>query len=127
MRILVVSEDPSERDRAASALELIGDVEVDEAASAAVAATLEGEVAYDVLVVDGDLAPKGGFSWLYELHAAADLAGRRTAPAIVMTSRPQDAWLADWARAEEVIRKPVDSFVLAQRVRALAALAVPTA
>jgi len=127
LRILVVSENPFERDRAASALELIGDAEVDEAASAADAATLAGEVAYDVLVVDADLAPKGGFSWLYELHAAADLAGGRAAPAIVMTSRPQDAWLADWARAEEVIRKPVDSFVLAERVRALAAPAVSTA
>lgn len=121
MRILVVSEDPDERSRATSALALIDDAEVDEATTASAASLLAHGTDYDVLVVDGDLAPKGGFSWLYELHLAADLANRVAPPAIVLTSRPQDAWLADWARAEAVLRKPVDSFALVARVRGLVA------
>lgn len=119
MRILVVSENPSERARAVSALALIADADVDEAATAGAASTRVADVSYDVVVVDGDLAPKGGFSWLYELHLAADLAGTTAPPAVVLTSRPQDAWLADWARAEGVLRKPVDSFALTDRVRQL--------
>lgn len=120
MRILVVSEDPDERSRSCSALALIG-AEVDEAATATAASVLVDAAEYDVLVVDGDLAPKGGFSWLYELHLAADLAGGSAPPSVVLTSRPQDAWLADWARAEAVLRKPVDSFALVARVRSLLA------
>jgi DNA-binding response OmpR family regulator len=119
MRILVVSEDPSERSRAVSALALIDDAEVDEATTASEASTRVRGADYDMMVVDGDLASKGGFSWLYELHLAADLDGRTVPPAIVLTSRPQDAWLADWARAEDVLRKPVDSFALVARVRTL--------
>jgi DNA-binding response OmpR family regulator len=127
MRILVISENPSERDRAVSALALIDGAAVDEASSARHASDLARGARYDVLVVDGDLAPKGGFSWLYELNMAADLDGTTAPPAIVMTARPQDDWLADWARAREVLRKPVDSFVLADRVRQLGAPTPATA
>lgn len=116
MRILVVSESPSERDRAVSALALIDGAEVDEASGARQATELVMDAQYDVLVVDGDLAPKGGFSWLYELNAAAQLAGVAPPPAIVLTARPQDDWLADWADARGVLRKPVDSFLLADMV-----------
>lgn len=119
MRILVVSEDPSERSRAVSALTLLDGADVDEATTAGGASARVDGTDYDMLIVDGDLAPKGGFSWLYELHLAADLAGGTAPPAIVLTSRPQDAWLADWARAEDVLRKPVDSFALLARVRSL--------
>lgn len=121
MRILVVSENPSERDRASSALTLIDGAVVDEAAGAKQASERVRGADYDVLVIDGDLAPKGGFSWLYELRSATDLDGVTATPAIVLTARPQDDWLADWARAQAVVRKPVDPFVLSAHVRQLVA------
>lgn len=127
MRILVVSENPSELARAVSALTLIDGAEVEEAGSAGDASARAAASEHDVLVVDGDLSPKGGFSWLYELHADADLHGRVAPPAVVLTSRVQDAWLADWARAEAVLRKPVDSFTLVKQVRQLGARAAEPA
>ena len=36
-----------------------------------------------------------------------------------MTSRTQDAWLADWAGANATMIKPVDPFELSRRVRDL--------
>lgn len=119
MRVLVVSEDAGERLRAVSALQLHAAADVVEAHSAPEAReALRGEV-FDVLVVDGDLQPKGGFALLYSLQAQNDLAQQSTPPSVVLAGREQDRWLGDWAGASVVLVKPVSSFVLAQHVRDL--------
>lgn len=121
MRILVVSEDVKERLRAVSALALHAGAEVVESPSAEDARRrliVEAEV-FDVLVVDGDMRPRGGFAVLYDLRARAELAGVQAPPSLVMTSREQDRWLASWAGANDVLRKPVDPFELARRVAAI--------
>lgn len=118
MRVLVVSEDERERQRATSALELHGDalvVEVDGAAEARRRLLVDREV-YDVLVVDGDLTPRGGFAVLYDLRAQTDLCDATVVPALVMVSREHDRWLGAWAGANAVLLKPVDPFELARRV-----------
>lgn len=122
MRVLIVSPDPAERQRAASALQLRQDVDVVEVAGGSRAAALlrDTERTFDVLVLDGDLQPKGGFSWLYELRAEAELHGTQRPPAIVMAARDQDKFLADWAGAERMLRKPVDGFEVARVVGELA-------
>lgn len=120
MRVLVVSEDAKERLRAGSALKLRADAEVVEAVSAGAARDLILDEAFDVLVIDGDLQPKGGFSLLYEMREQAEFRGGTTPPALVMMGREQDRWLAGWAGANEVMLKPVDSFQLAKRVNGLA-------
>ncbi len=122
MRVLVVSEDVKERLRASSALLLHADAEVVEATSAEEARRLllvDGED-FDVLVVDGDLQPRGGYALLYDLRARAELAELAAKPSLVMASRPQDRWLAGWAGANEMMLKPVDPFLLAKRVDAIA-------
>lgn len=119
MRVLIVSSDPAERARASTALALRPGVEVVEAAAGQVAGELLRGGTFDVLVVDGDLQPKGGFSWLYELRGQAELDGTTRPPAIVMTARDQDQFLADWSGAEVVVRKPVDGFEVADHVAAL--------
>lgn len=121
MRVLIVSPDPAERQRATSALQLRGDVDVVEASGGADAGRHLRDATFDVLVIDGDLQPKGGFSWLYELRAQAQLHGGRRPPAVVMTAREQDRFLADWSGAEAIVRKPVDGFEVADRVAELAA------
>lgn len=128
MRVLIVSPDPAERQRAASALHLRDDVDVVEVAGGAEAGTLlrDREHPFDVLVIDGDLQPKGGFSWLYELRAEAQLRDDQRPPAVVMTARAQDKFLADWSGAERMVRKPVDGFELVRVVAELAGHA-PTA
>ncbi len=126
MRVLVVSDDPKERMRASTALRLHGGAEVVEVDSAPVVARLlDEDDAFNVLVIDGDLDPKGGFSLLYELRAQGEYHGRTTPPALVMISRVEDRWLAGWAGFNEEIMKPVDSFRLAKAVQAL--VGVPAA
>lgn len=121
MRVLVVSEDHDERRRAVSALALLGDPEVVQVSSVDEfrAQVLEGADAFDVLVIDGDLRPRGGFAALYDLRARSTLTGAAPVPSVVLTARPQDTWLAAWAGANDVLPKPVDPFALAGRVAAL--------
>lgn len=121
MRVLVVSENPVERLRAVTALELHADAEVVEVDTADEARRLliADRATFDVLVVDGDLAPRGGFAVLYDLRARAQLAGEAPIPALVMAARETDRWLAGWAGANDLLLKPVDPFELARRVAAL--------
>lgn len=127
MRVLVVSEDPKERLRATSALELQAAAEVVESDSAEDARRrlLRDGERYDVLVVDGDLYPRGGFAMLYDLRARAELQGIDPTPSLVMTSREQDLWLGNWAGANVCLIKPVDPFELARRVEELEDAEVP--
>jgi DNA-binding response OmpR family regulator len=121
VRVLVVSADSKERLRAVSGLRLheIGDVvEVTSAEEARDLLLQRGE-RFDALVVDGDLAPRGGFAMLYDLRHRAALEGTDPTPALVLAAREQDRWLGSWAGANEVILKPVDPFDLARRVAAL--------
>jgi DNA-binding response OmpR family regulator len=121
VRVLVVSEDVGERLRAVSSLRLHDVGEVVEVASAEEARDLllRQDERFDVLVVDGDLSPRGGFAMLYDLRARAALEDTSSPPAIVLAAREQDRWLGAWAGANEVVLKPVDPFGLAQRVAAL--------
>jgi DNA-binding response OmpR family regulator len=120
MRVLVVSSDPSERLRATSALHA-GEVDVVEADGVDAARELvrTAQPAFDVLVVDGDLEPRGGYALLYELRSQAVLAGVAGIPSIVLASRTQDTWLTSWAGAGAMFLKPVDPFEVAAKVREL--------
>lgn len=127
MRVLVVSEDAKERLRAVSALELHVDAEVVEASTAGEARRrlLEAGEHVDVLVVDGDLYPRGGFALLYDLRSRAELQATPPVPSVVMTAREQDRWLAKWSGTNQVLRKPVDPFELARVVASLEGAEVP--
>lgn len=127
MRVLVVSEDATERSRAVSAIELQATADVTEVSTAGRARELilhEGE-RYDVLVVDGDLSPRGGFALLYDLRSHAELDGTPPMPSVVMAAREADRWLAKWSGTASVLLKPVDPFELAGVVRSLDGAQVP--
>lgn len=121
MRVLIVSEHQVVRSRAVSMLRSRPDVEVTEAGTTRDAKRLLVDEDFDVLVVDGDLSPQGGFSFLYEFHAHAEHMGTTTPPAVVLTARPEDRWLADWAHAATTLPKPVDPFDVARAVDELTA------
>ncbi len=40
-------------------------------------------------------------------------------PVLLLTGRPQDAWLATWSQAEAVVPHPIDPLVLARSAAAL--------
>lgn len=126
MRVMVVSADQVERLRATTAMD-IGEFDivefdtVDEARP-----TILGDAqGYDVLVVDGDLAPRGGYAFLYELRGACELAGRPPVPSVILASRTSDRWLADWAGASAMLLKPVAPFDVVAAVRSAATSGVP--
>ena len=125
MRVLVVSADPSERLRATSGMlaedDVVESADVDEARRLA----LDPARPFDVLVVDGDLDPRGGYAFLYELRAHAELTGWTAPPSVVLASRTADVWLAGWAGASELFLKPVDPFEVAVAVRALVGTELP--
>ena len=125
MRVLVVSADPIERLRASSAFgpgELVSESDGVDAARRTV---LDAVDPFDVLVVDGDLDPRGGYAFLYELRAHAELTGWQAPPAVVLASRDADAWLAGWAGASAMFLKPVDPFDVATAVRELVGTELP--
>jgi DNA-binding response OmpR family regulator len=126
MRILVVSADPAERMRASSAF-LAGTEDVVECdgVDEARRLVLDTSAPFDVLVVDGDLMPRGGYAFLYELRAHAELTGWTAPPSVVLAARPSDRWLAGWAGASELFLKPVDPFEVATTVRMLPGSALP--
>jgi CheY-like chemotaxis protein len=121
VRVLIVSEHEVERSRAASMLRSRPGVTITEATTARAAKRLLVDEDFDVLVIDGDLAPQGGFSSLYEFHLQAEQEGFEVPPAIVLTARPEDRWLADWAHATTTLSKPVDPFAVARVVDELTA------
>jgi DNA-binding response OmpR family regulator len=125
MRVLVVSADPAERARATSALDATVEqvVELDGVDAARRAVLEDGP--FDVLVVDGDLQPRGGYAFLYELRSQAEMTGAPVIPSVVLASRPSDRWLAGWAGASELFLKPVDPFAVAAAVRSLPGAAIP--
>lgn len=119
MRVLVVAENVAERMRAVSALKLHADAEVTEADNPERARQelLRDHDAFDVVVIDGDIRPRGGFAILYDLRQQAELEGYEPVPSLVMIDRTQDRWLATWAGANATMLKPVDPFDLSHKVK----------
>ena len=70
---------------------------------------------FDVVVLDGEAAPAGGLGVCKQLHDEIF----DCPPVLVLTGRPQDAWLAAWSRAEAAVPHPIDPIQLAESVIAL--------
>jgi DNA-binding response OmpR family regulator len=78
-----------------------------------------GHVALAVL--DGEAVPAGGMGIAKQLKdEIADCP-----PIIVLTGRPQDAWLATWSRADAAVSHPLDPIRLAETVVGLLRSRVP--
>lgn len=66
-------------------------------------------------ILDGEAAPAGGMGIAKQLKDEIF----RCPPIVVLTGRPQDAWLATWSRAEAAVPHPIDPLRLAEVVTAL--------
>ena len=69
----------------------------------------------DLAILDGEAAPAGGMGIAKQLKDEI----YRCPPVLVLTGRPQDAWLATWSRAEAAVPHPIDPIQLAESVVAL--------
>ena len=65
----------------------------------------------DLLILDGEAATSGGMGLCRQLKHEVF----QCPPVLVLTGRPQDAWLASWSLADEVVSQPIDPVEL-QRV-----------
>jgi DNA-binding response OmpR family regulator len=71
---------------------------------------------FDVLVLDGEAVPAGGLGLCKQLKD--EIYG--CPPILVLTGRPQDAWLAAWSRADAAVPHPLDPVAVAEAVAGLA-------
>jgi CheY-like chemotaxis protein len=66
----------------------------------------------DLAILDGEATPTGGMGIAKQLKD--ELA--TCPPIVVLTGRPDDAWLASWSRAEAAVPHPIDPIVLGRTV-----------
>ena len=67
---------------------------------------------FDALVLDAEAKKLGGMGLAHELFIELN-----ERPAVVLlTARPQDDWLAAWAKAEVVVPRPLDPLSLQEGV-----------
>ena len=64
----------------------------------------------DLAVLDGEAVPAGGMGIARQLKDEIF----QCPPVLVITGRPQDAWLATWSRAEGAVSHPIDPIKLAE-------------
>jgi DNA-binding response OmpR family regulator len=119
--VLLYSDDYSTRDavRAAVGRRPARDVEVvrwHECATAPAVIEAADAGGYDLFVLDGEATPTGGLGLARQLKNEIF----RCPPILVLTGRPQDAWLAGWSLADEVVPHPLDPAALADAVARLA-------
>ena len=75
----------------------------------------------DLAILDGEAVPEGGMGIAKQLKDEI----YRCPPLLVLTGRPQDAWLATWSRADAAVPHPLDPIQLAETVLALLRPRVP--
>lgn len=66
----------------------------------------------DLAILDGESAPVGGMGIARQLKDEIAFCP----PLLVLTGRPQDAWLATWSNADAVVPHPIDAMQLAEAV-----------
>lgn len=67
---------------------------------------------FDLVILDGEAAPVGGLGIAKQLKDELD----DCPPVVVLTGRPDDAWLANWSRAEAAVPHPLDPMRLGDAV-----------
>lgn len=69
----------------------------------------------DLAILDGEATPTGGMGIAKQLKDELSFCP----PILVLTGRPDDAWLANWSRAEAAVSHPLDPIVLGRTVLSL--------
>ena len=75
----------------------------------------------DLAILDGEAVPVGGLGIARQVKDEIF----NCPPVLVLTGRPDDAWLATWSRAEAAVPHPIDPLLLAEAVNRLLASRVP--
>jgi DNA-binding response OmpR family regulator len=117
LRVLVYSDDVNTRDEVMLALGTrphpdLPQLEYVEVATEPVVIEQMDTGTIDLAILDGEAAPAGGLGIARQLKDEIF----ECPPVLVLTGRPQDAWLATWSRAEAAVPHPLDPMLLADVV-----------
>ena len=120
VKVLVYSDDRNIRARVTMALgirpdETLPPLDFVECATQPAALVQLDSGTIDLAILDGEAVPSGGIGLCRQLKDEIFQAP----PVLVLMGRPQDAWLATWARAEAVVAHPVNPFELTEKTIAL--------
>ena len=120
LRILVYSSNAETRDQVMQALGTrlhpdLPELSYLEVATGPAVIRRMDEGGIDLAILDGEAAPTGGMGIAKQLKD--ELA--TCPPILVLTGRPDDAWLANWSRAEAAVPHPLDPIVLGWAVLGL--------
>ena len=120
LNILVYSDNPNTRDQVRMALGRrihpdLPELTYLDVATAPVVVNSVGDGNIDLAILDGEATPAGGMGLAKQLKdEVADCP-----PIVVLTGRPDDAWLASWSRAEAAVPHPIDPIQLGEAVAAV--------
>ena len=108
-RILLYSDDVDAREQVRLAVGRrlrrgAPDIEWVEVATAAAVIAQAESGGLDLLILDGEADKVGGLGLARQLKDEIF----RCPPTLVLTGRPQDAWLASWSNADAVVSRPLD-------------------
>jgi DNA-binding response OmpR family regulator len=126
LTVLVYSDDVNTRRQVMAALGRrphpgLPELEYVEVATEPVAIAKMDAGGLDLAILDGEAVPAGGMGIAKRLKD--EIVG--CPPILVLTGRPQDAWLATWSRADAAVPHPLDPIQLAESVVALLRSRVP--
>lgn len=126
LRVLVYSDDRTVREAVVLALGTRPDPDLPELAFVEVATApvvIERLDAggVDLAILDGEATPAGGMGIAKQLKDEID----PCPPILVLIGRADDAWLANWSRAEATVAHPIDPLRLAETAVALLRTRLP--
>ncbi|MGN0064543.1 MAG: hypothetical protein ACI379_09905 [Nocardioides sp.] len=126
VKVLVYSDDVNTRQQVVLALGRrphpdLGEFEYVEVATLPVVLQNMDAGGIDLAILDGEAVPAGGMGIAKQLKDEIF----ECPPILVLTGRPQDAWLATWSRAEAAVPHPIDPIQLAEAVIGLVRENVP--
>ena len=120
LKILVYSDNARTRERVRSALGTrvhpdLPELTYLEVATAPIVVAQLDQGGFDLAILDGEATPTGGLGLAKQLKDELD----QCPPILVLTGRPDDAWLASWSRAEAAVPHPIDPIALGDAVASL--------
>ena len=126
LRVLVYSDDVNTRQQVILALGRrvhpdLPELEYVEVATEPVVIQNMDSGRIDLAILDGEAVPAGGMGIAKQLKDEI----YQCPPLLVLTGRPQDAWLATWSRADAAVPHPIDPIQLAAAVAGLLRSRVP--
>lgn len=127
LRVLVYSDDADVRQQVILALgrrphpDLPELTYVEVATEPVVISNMDVPGHIDLAILDGEAVPAGGMGIAKQLRDEIF----RCPPLLVLTGRPQDAWLATWSRADAAVPHPLDPIQLAEAVVGLLSSRMP--